>query len=231
MNSKNIVALENEDKYCWKCLKQLNRNDIHRIKIPASGYGSNFDNFSTELQLCDSCYKETNPEWWKFESLPFCESGGELFKYDNEIYEYLNNLPLQGQELVWSRYAYGAFTAGYMEAQDWIDYELDELTHKDCQKYNLYSPQVIAAYKERFSTCQYKVNVNYSDGSSGYCCPFGSSENGTSENCYDCEAYIKRNIPIVSIDNEDWEEFVIFIAYHTQKKYLEEKFAGLGLVK
>ena len=124
MNSKNIVAIKNTEGICFKCLKPHKESEIHKIHIPSAGYGSYFDNLSTELQLCDSCYAETDSEWWKLERIPYCDDGGEKFKFDDEIHDYLNDLPLPGQELVWNRFAYGACAHYNMGGQDWIDFKL-----------------------------------------------------------------------------------------------------------
>lgn len=153
MNSKNIIAITNTERICFKCLKAHKESEIYKIHIPSAGYGSYFDNLSTELQLCDPCYAETNSEWWKFERVPYSDDGGEKFKYDDEIYAYLKNLLLPGQEIVFNRFAYGTEAVLHiMESQDWIDFELGKLSRDMCRTWVFYSDEVIKAYKERFPT-------------------------------------------------------------------------------
>ena len=234
MNSKNIVAIKNVKGICFKCLKEHKESEIHKIHIPSAGYGSYFDNLSTELQLCDSCYADTNSEWWKFESVPYTEECGEVYKYDNEICDYLKMLPLQGRELVWNRFSYGAGIICNMDSQDWIDYELSELSHNKCKEYGFYSPDEVKAYKERFTTCQYPMNRVCNDGSVGCWCPYGASgkkdqqiNENMSRECYRCKQYKKRETPILSVNDNDWNDLMLFIKYHNKKKHLEQKFSGL----
>ena len=236
MNSRNITAIKDINGICFKCLKRHSQENIHKIHIPSAGYGSCFDNLSTDLQLCDSCYADTDSEWWKFETMSFCESGGTVFKYDDDIRHYLNNLPLQGQELVWNRFAYGACADFKMGSQDWIDFELGELPHDNCKEYGIYSPDEKKAYEERFPTCQYPINKVFDDYSISCWCPFGAfgaedqhSIEDISEECYNCKNYKKRETPIISVDENDWDNLVTYVEYQINKSYLEEKFGKLEL--
>jgi len=128
VNKKRNKAIKNPECTCFKCLKETKEN-LHTIEIPQTGYGSRFDGLNTKIQLCDKCYKLTNPNWWKFKQIPIKELGdaGHNFteyKYENEIFEYVNQMPLAGQELFFNRFASGA-GADYMDAQEWIDGELN----------------------------------------------------------------------------------------------------------
>ncbi|WP_143318739.1 hypothetical protein [Clostridium sp. HBUAS56010] len=236
MNSQNVTAIKDTNGICFKCLKKHNQENVHKIHIPSAGYGSYFDNLSTELQLCDSCYAETDSEWWEFESVPYCNDGGRLFKYDDEIRDYLKLLLLPGQELVWNRFAYGACANYNMDGQDWIDFKLGELPHKKCKEYGFYSPDEIKAYQELFTTCQYPMNEIHNDGSIGCYCPYGASgkkdqqvSGNISSHCYGCKKYKKRETPILSVKSSDWEDLILFIKYRKRKNYLEEKFGKLKL--
>ncbi len=120
MESK-IIAIKNPENVCFKCLKK--DVNIHNIKINEMGYGGGFDSWSTEIHLCNDCYNLTNSEWWKFETMPLEEEGiwSDYFKYkyEDEIFEFVENMPIEGKELFWNRYATGDTYC--MDSQDWID--------------------------------------------------------------------------------------------------------------
>lgn len=207
MNSKGIVAIKDTKDLCYKCLKK--KDNIHKISIGSRGYGSYFDNMSTYLQLCDDCYKESQKDKpiWNMKSLDDNNMYDDSYLYDNEMSGYLHNLPLEGQELVFNRNSYGACAGYNMDSQDYIDFELDELPHKKCKQYGMYSPQEKAAYKERFPNCGcVKIN-KYKDGSQGSSCPYGAhgDKNGNIglniwNECYMCTHYNPRKGDIEVID-------------------------------
>ena len=77
------IAIENPENVCFNCLKETK---IHKIHIPALGYGSSFDNFSTRINLCDECMKLTNSEWWKLEIVNDDKNHiWNLIKHEEEI--------------------------------------------------------------------------------------------------------------------------------------------------
>lgn len=227
MNSKGIVALKDTKNLCYKCLQK--KDKVHKIKIGGSGYGSSFDNFSTSLQLCDDCYKESTKDKpiWNMKTVygdmhfSFGESKNneyykdrivnepidQRYEYDDEMIEYIHNLPLESRELVYNRNSYGALANYNMKPQDWIDFKLDELPHKKCKQYGFYSPQERNAYKERFPNCECVVINKYKDGSQGSSCPYGAHGDGngniglnTYSQCYVCTQYKPREGDIKVID-------------------------------
>jgi hypothetical protein len=138
-SKKLIKPIKNPEHTCFNCLKETK---VHTIEITQTGYGSRFDGLSTKIQLCNECYKLTNPNWWKLEQIPIKELNklGEDFyeyKYENEIFEYVNKLPLLGQELFFNHFASGASADFKLEAQDWIDCELGILSDEKCMEYGL----------------------------------------------------------------------------------------------
>lgn len=190
MDIKN-TAIVNPDITCCSCLKEYDR--INEIHINALGYGSAFDGCSTRLNLCDECYKQTNPEWWKLRLIDDEWEGH--YEYENEILDYVGTLPLAGQELFKNRYD----AEYYMEPQDWIDYELEILPHEKCKSYGRYSIDEIKAYQNRFPTCDKVYKKVYKDGSAGCWCPRkahgnadGSCSANTSTECYMCTKYSVR---------------------------------------
>jgi hypothetical protein len=224
MENKENVAIKNIGHTCCNCLKEGEVNHIH---IGALGWGSSFDNFSTQIDLCDECLEKTNPEWWK---LKVCgnhdENGsydeyGEWYEYEKEIFKYIKQMPLAGQELFYNHYGYGACADSNMDSQDWIDYELGTLSHEKCKEYGCYSPQEIKAYEDRFPNCKNVEIKVYSDGSKGSKCYMGAwgDENGNCEcnissKCYLCDRYGERTGEIKVVD--------------TVKEYYENETARLN---
>lgn len=253
-DTKRVKAIHNSDCLCYKCLQR--KDKVHKIDIGGSGYGSSFDNFSTSLQLCDDCYKESTKDKpiWNMKTVygemhfSFGESKNDeyykdrivnepidqRYEYDDEMSEYLHNLPLESRELVYNRNAHGACADCNMDAQDWIDFELGMLPHEKCKEYGCYSPDEERAYEERFPTCQHPVEVIYDDGSHGCHCPFGAfgkCEDGiVSVNmniwtkCYGCNYYKQRTVPVMRINSDDEADYNLYLEYQLNKDRLEEKF-------
>ena len=222
-------AIQNPENVCFNCLKETT---VNKINIPALGWGSQFDNFSTRIHLCDNCYKSTNPDWWKLNIIQGKTNwGGEYYEYENEILQFIDQMPLAGQELFYNRYATGAFVSYYMEAQDWIDYKLNILPHEKCKEYGLYSPQEKQAYKERFPICQHPINVIYEDESKGCWCPFGAyGEYGQKiglnicDECYECKYFEKRRTPIKYISEKDWIDYKLYYIAKLKEEEFRNKF-------
>lgn len=228
MNTKRIVAIKDDDCLCYKCIQKKNKEKIHIIHIGSMGYGSDFDNFGTKLQLCDECYVESikdKPIWdmevvygqmhfdnyISKEDVPESQIVSEFidnrYRYDDEMSNYLSELPIESKELVFNRNGYGACANDIMSAQDYIDYQLGELPHIKCKQYGLHSSQEIAAYKERFSNCGCVKIDKYYDGSQGSSCPYGArgdKDGNIGSNiwneCYMCTHYIPRRGDIEIVD-------------------------------
>ena len=152
------IAIENPDSTCFNCLQK--HPQIHEILIPTLNHSSKFTNFSSKLHLCDNCLSLTNPEWWKLEIIKTYSEYNMMqlhYKYEKEILDFINQMPLSGQELFYARFGSGV-RSDLMRGQDWIDYALDKLPHEKCKEYGYYSPQEIQAYKERFPICEHPVN-------------------------------------------------------------------------
>lgn len=232
-----IKAIKNHNGLCWKCLNSFNESQIHIIKIPSLGYGSEFDGWATEIHLCNDCYQESNPKIWSMETHQYNDYCEEYI-YEKEMLAYINNLPIQGQQFVKNEFTIG-WNTNHMKPQDWIDYKLGILSHDKCKEYNLYSPEEVEAYKIRFTTCEYPANRIYSDGSKSCWCPFGAyGEYGQgvglniSSKCYECKYYKKREKPIKDIPDKDFEDYMEFIRVilkhgdvliETAEKYFQNK--------
>ena len=211
MNSKGIVAIEDTD-ICMKCLK---KKATHTYRIYGRGYGSSFDMSNTKFQCCDDCDKPEYEEW--FNEQKVMDDYVETYQHEEKIWDLVKSLPLESQELFENRFDSDGW---HMDAQDWIDYQLDELPHEKCKEYCMYSPKDIEAYETKFTTCEYVTNVTWSDGSQGSWCPFGANGDygqkvdncgNLSDECTDCQYYKKRENPIKEIkgdDLNDWEEYM-----------------------
>ena len=215
-----VLAIANHEGLCWKCLQPFDKSQIHNINIPEMEYGSAFDGEGTKLQLCEECYQESNPEIWSMEELKDIDEDrfqlGEEYVHEKEMREYIEKLPLQGKQFVWNEFNYGWNADHKMQAQDWIDYRLDILPHDKCKEYGYYSPEERQAYKERFPTCQYPVNIIYNDNSKGCKCPFGvhgkygqKCNEQSYEGCYKCQYYKERTKSIIDVSDDEYEGYVI----------------------
>lgn len=131
---ERILAIEDQKELCWKCLKP--HQHINNIKIPEMDYGSIFDGESTEIHLCEDCYQESirhNHQLWDMETVP-CKWNKEYsgvfreYKYEKEMIEYIENLPLQGRQFVENEFSSDGWN---MAAQDWIDYQLGMMSSDD----------------------------------------------------------------------------------------------------
>lgn len=232
MNSKNIVAIP-RDKIECTCMKCLRENRLLKeIDIPEMGYGSAFDGSGTKVILCEQCYIESNPNIWSMETKEFDEYCEE-YLHEEEMLDYLRQLPLQSQELVFNEFENG-WSANYgMEAQDWIDYKLNELSYEKCKEYGLYSPEEINAYKERYPKCEYVYNTVWNDGSKGSHCAmrtYASGEYGGgiglnySTECYKCHYFTERTTPIKDIKGEERKDYELYIQSKVRMSELENKF-------
>lgn len=206
MNSKGIVALT-DHSVCMKC---LSKKATHTYTICGRGYGSIFDGTDTKLQLCDNCHKDEYETWFN-EDCTY-EDYYEEYTYEDNIMKLINSLPLEAQELFNNTFAHG-WNSMFMEAQDWIDYKLSELTHDKCKEYGVYSSQEIKAYHDRFPTCNNVFLKTYYDGSSRCKCSFGAygNKDGTCDaniykQCYQCTKYTPRVDKMKEINEID--EFI-----------------------
>jgi len=209
------IAIQYPENTCFNCLQNT---QVHKIRIPALGQGSKFKFFSTRLNLCLECLKQTNSNWWKLEIIENKEDWYELhYKYEKEILEFINQMPLSGQELFYARFGSGA-NSDLMRGQDWINYALGKLSHEKCNQYGYYSPEEIKAYQERFPLCDKIKSIIYENEEFKEYnifklrCPFGAEDNQINSQCYECRLFIERNGEIETIDKEDFE----FYELHTK---------------
>lgn len=203
-----IKPVECNEHLCFKCLQ--NKEHINKYELSYRGYGSSFDNVNTKLQLCDECNDSRLEEW--FGENPEIDDYFEEYKYEDNIFDFVNELPIQGRELFYN----SCSNDSCLESQDWIDIELEIAPDNTYKKYGMYSPSEKKAYKDRFPTCENVYRKVYSDGSSHCKCDFGAygEIDGSAENyniykeCYYCKRYKKKESamrveyePIIKKDN------------------------------
>jgi hypothetical protein len=201
--------------------------------IPEMGWGSGFDGWSTRINLCNDCYNLTDKRWWELNVISDNEGyRGSWYEFESEIFEFVDKMPLAGQELFYNRYSNGWNSRGSWEPQDYIDYELGILPHEKCKKYGVYSHEEIRAYRERFSKCQHPVNVIYNDESKGCRCPFGAfgkygglaDEYNVWDECYQCKYFTQRTTPIKDISSDDYDDYVIYYKAKLKQEEFKNKF-------
>jgi len=163
-------------KVCMNCLEIHDSLDINTIEIAPMGYGSQFDNESTKMQLCNDCYKATPEDWWKLET--HCNNEDYDFYqyvYEREILDYAGKMPLLGRELFSNRYSHGA-GSGYMNdaPEMWIKMMLGTMTHDESKEWGMYSNEEITAYEERFPKCWAVSIEKFDDGSAHTKCFYGA---------------------------------------------------------
>jgi len=227
-NDRDYKHLNNE-RLCYCCdTLQPKEEIIHKLGFSnhSRGYGSSFDNESLEIQLCSSCYKDEYAKW--FDEIPEIEEGDfyEDYKYEKDITDFINSFILENQEYVLN--GAGDFT---MDRQDWIDMENNILPDGKYKEYRMYSPSEAKSYEEKFPTCHYPVNRIYSDDSKGCWCPFGACGNigqttspNISDECYYCDYYKVRETPIKDIEDNDFEDYKLYIQSKLRQDELNSKF-------
>ena len=103
MNNK-IKSVDYNEKICFKCLKE--KDNIHTYTLGYRGYGSGFDNFNTILQLCNDCNHGELSIWFN-EEPELIDGYCEDYKYEDNIFEFVKSLPIQGRELFENQCASG----------------------------------------------------------------------------------------------------------------------------
>ena len=124
MNSKGITVLDGE--ICMICQKE---NATHTYGFSHRGYGSDFDGENIEFKCCDRCNRKEFPVWFNEESHSVFP---EEYKYEDELYKFLNSLPVNSKEKIFN---------DWMDSQDWIDWQLDELSDDKRHKYGLFTKE------------------------------------------------------------------------------------------
>lgn len=80
-------------------MKCLEREVSKTYTIAHRGYGSKFDNFNTQIDLCDNC-NETGLELWTNE-IPTKDHYGQTFHLEDLIEKFVDTLPKESQDKFW----------------------------------------------------------------------------------------------------------------------------------
>ena len=220
-------AIKDPESICFNCLEK--KSNIKDFYIYRNDFGSTFDNFHIKIQICNDCKPNDFEKW--IDEEPEIEDYCAIYQYEDNIWEFIDQMPVEGQELALNRFASGAMSL-IMEPQDWIDYELDILSHEKCKEYGFISPQEKKTYKERFPVCKHVVNVIYDDNSKASRCPFGTfgeygqkaSIRRASIKCYNCDYFEIRDKPIELVQGENFNDYKIYYISKLKEKEYKYKF-------
>lgn len=242
MNSKKIIPIKHKNCTCMSCLQEFDKEKLHIIEIKELGYGSYFDGTNTKIILCSKCFEESDPTIWNLE-IKFRYASEfpdykdvendfvvtEEYTTEDKIIEYVENLPIQSKELFFNSFESGWNTTYKMNPQDWIDYELGELSFNKCKKYGIITIEEKEAYSTRFQNCEWVVNKQYRDDIIISQCPFGAVGNVNQEpkekssvNCYQCPYYKTRTTDIKTIKAKDFIKYQENIKLKIERKNDEE---------
>ena len=231
-----IKAITNSKNICYHCLKEFEKENLHKIEINALGYGSFFDNFGTSLQLCNDCY-EKSKSIWTFNTIKD-KDNYTIYANEKEIEDYIYSLPIETQELVFNTNAWGAFADDMMEPQDWIDYKIGILSHEKCCNYGLISKHMIEEFTDKYPRCEHVINISYNDGQVSSCCFNGShglkdgkidkndiKKNSQVGKCWNCEYFKERTSPYFLIDYfKDYKYYKIQKEYEVNQEKIKKLF-------
>lgn len=139
MGGDIIKYIGNRRSLCHKCLED--KDNIKIYGIYHRGYGSLFDNDNETIQICDTCRKgiEVDLDKW-INEIPKCIDGVmEEYKHEEKLVDFINNLPIQGREIVINQTSWGS-CAENMDSQDWIDIELGIASDDVYKRNGMYTP-------------------------------------------------------------------------------------------
>lgn len=132
------IAIENPTKICWHCRKE---KDIKVFSYPSLGYGSIFDDFSSEFHICEDCLKSVGKDIFSNKVITEKYGDNDMFSYsvyenEDKLAEFVNSHPVEIQELFYNKF--GSSSADYnMESNDWINLENGIITEEMKEKYGL----------------------------------------------------------------------------------------------
>ncbi|MGL5711101.1 MAG: hypothetical protein ACRCW9_09725 [Cetobacterium sp.] len=193
-----VSDLNNNDPFnpnqCICCGKQLYKEEFYELK--RRGYGSIFDSLKTKFKICKTC-KPKDLELWLNE-VPEQKGYSEDYKLEDELYDFIETLPVQGQELFYNKNS----NEYRLSPTEWILFEKGILSHDSCKDLGIYSPAEHFYYRERFPKCRNVSIKIHSDGSKSAVCHKGAygkvnknnkqeASVNTSCLCMKCDSYKK----------------------------------------
>ena len=213
----------NKERLCYCCDNlQPTAEFLHIFKIEDRGYGSKFDDSDFEIQLCDICKNHIDPIWFN-EEFYLVKGYCEVYKYEDEVIKFINTWIFENQEYVYNEANYYKF----MTRQDWIDCKKGILPDEKIENYGLYSLRQKKVYEEKFTTCNYPINIKYHNCEDGCKCIFGANGEYDQKinpeycdtNCYNCQNYVKRFETIKEMDYDTYKRYNLYL--QSKKTYLE----------
>ena len=220
LDNRNTKHL-NKERLCYCCDKlQSTVESLHIFRIEDRSYGSKFDEHKFEIQLCDICKNHIDPIWFN-EKPDVNDDYCEVYKYEDEVAKFIDSFILENQEYIYN------CCYSYITRQQWIDYKSGVLPDEIMEELRLYSPRQRKAYEEKFTTCNYPINIkapNYEDGCK---CQFGANGDYNQKinpeyhctDCYNCQNYVKRFEPIKEMDMKTFKKYIEYLK--SKKTYLE----------
>lgn len=121
MNTLGITPLP--DDVCMIC-QQRPATKAYTFDRPR-GHGSCFDGETGVLLCCRQCDDAKFAKW--FYERPTKSEWGEHYRFELELFEFLEALPVNSQERFWNHATPGGCQ---MDSQDWIDLHLGELSEE-----------------------------------------------------------------------------------------------------
>ena len=126
MNTMQITPLK--DGICYVC--QTNPA-THVYSFPQKrGFGSAFEGLDIKFCCCDECNRRRYDTW--FNDPPIVDDIMETYKNETALCRLIESLPANAQEKI-----YNACDDAPIDAQDWIDMRLGEMTDEQKAKYGL----------------------------------------------------------------------------------------------
>lgn len=104
-----------------KCFNCLEETEVSRYYIANRGYGSYFDGLKTHLDLCDKCRTLIKEGW--FYEFPVKEDYLEIYQHEDELLQFIENMPNEGQWYFWVKY--NKSLSGYHSVPGWIEWSDD----------------------------------------------------------------------------------------------------------
>lgn len=127
MNTLNMTPLPEGICYCCQDKPATHTYTFEEVR----GFGSAFDMLDVKFCCCDECNKKRFAKW--FHNQPKYISDYVLdYAYENELCKFIESLPMNVQERI-----YNAGDPNGIDAQDWIDIQLGEISPALAEKYGL----------------------------------------------------------------------------------------------
>lgn len=124
MNTLGIVPLD--DRVCMICQSKPATQEY--LFDRRHGFGSLFDGMDIHLKCCDDCDRKRFELW--FSEPPQLTDYGEYYPHESKLSRFIERLPVNSQEKI-----YNGADGFKMDAQDWIDLHLGELSDEKKKEY------------------------------------------------------------------------------------------------